>query len=309
MSTSSPSSNSSKWKRFQKNYNDASKNIVKMLGANITLFICMCLPLLLIGFIWTDFGMIVYGPRLLSDGIITVITLVIGEMMTMRIGAEGGKLDVDYLQIKKDYKNLVEEVHSIGTRYLPLFCEWQIDLEMKQAINARLRLLRCTASEFENMQLSSYKDLKTKYGRKKARRINKLRQLDPIELDEGTLLFDSDTDGRQRGGVPMSGDVYINKKSYLAEMVLTSLFMGFLTVSIAFSLTKDINFARVVYTIFKVLVLLFRMARGYDRGARAYHTVEARRIQAKSNFLRLYKSFINEKLYVELEPKYNIITA
>jgi hypothetical protein len=64
-----------------------------------------------------------------------------------------------------------------------------------------------------------------------------------------------------------------------------------------------------MYTIFKVVVLLFRMARGYERGARAYHTVETRQLQAKSHFLRLYKSFIDDKTYLKLGEKYGNISA
>jgi hypothetical protein len=92
-------------------------------------------------------------------------------------------------------------------------------------------------------------------------------------------------------------------------MILSSFFMGLLTVSIAFSLTSDITFARVMYTIFKVVVLLFRMARGYERGARAYHTIETRQLQAKCNMLRQYKTFLSEKTYYKLGDKYGDITA
>jgi hypothetical protein len=80
--------------------------------------------------------------------------------------------------------------------------------------------------------------------------------------------------------------------------------MGLLTVSVAISLTADLTFARVMYTAFKVVVLLFRMARGYDRGARAYHTVETRQFQAKSNYLRLYIRFVEEKAYLRVGDKY-----
>lgn len=298
-----------KWADFQKGYNKASKNIVQLLGTNITLFICMLLPLLLIGFIWTDFGIILEGPRFISDGIVTVLTLVIGEMMMMRVGADGGKLDVDYQNTRTEYHGLVEEIHKLGTSLLPIFCEWQIDLEMKQAFNSRLRALRYTEEELEKVRDLSWKELKKRFGLKKARRINAIRKLEPIELSEAILLYENDADAINRGGIPISGDGYIHKKSYYVEVILSSLFMGLLTVSIAFSLTTDITFARVMYTIFKVVVLLFRMARGYERGARAYHTIETRQLQAKSHFLRLYKSFVDDKTYNKLGDKYGDITA
>lgn len=298
-----------KWTDFQKKYNTASKNIVHLLGTNITLFICMLLPLLLIGFIWTDFDIIVEGPRFISDAIITVLTLVIGEMMMMRVGSDGGKLDMDYQKTRTEYHGILEEIHKLGTGLLPVFCEWQIDLEMKQAYSSRLRVLRYTEEDFEKLRDLSWEDLKKRFGLKKARKINALRKLEPIELSEAILLYENDADAINRGGIPISGDGYIHKKSYYVEVILSSVFMGLLTVSIAFSLTTDITFARVMYTIFKVVVLLFRMARGYERGARAYHTVETRQLQAKSHFLRLYKSFIDDKTYLKLGEKYGNISA
>ncbi len=298
-----------RWTDFQKGYNKASKNIVQLLGTNITLFICILLPILLIGFIWTDFGVIVIGPRLVSDGIVTVLMLVIGEMMMMRVGADGGKLDLDYQNTRGEYHGLVEEIHKLGTALLPIFCEWQIDLEMEKAFNSRLRVLRYTEEDYEKVKDLSWKELKKRFGLKKARRINALRKLEPVELSEAILLYENDADAVNRGGIPISGDGYIHKKSYYIEVILSSLFMGLLTVSIAFSLTSDITFARVIYTIFKVVVLLFRMARGYERGARAYHTIETRQLQAKSHFLRLYKSFVEEKTYHKLGDKYGDITA
>ena len=85
-----------KWKDFQKNYNVKSKNLLRILGTNLTLYVCILIPLMLIGFIWTDFGTPEIGLKYISDGIVTVAMFVIGELMMMRVGADGGKLDTEY---------------------------------------------------------------------------------------------------------------------------------------------------------------------------------------------------------------------
>jgi hypothetical protein len=90
-------------------------------------------------------------------------------------------------------------------------------------------------------------------------------------------------------------------------MVLSLLFTGLITVSAAITLTSDITWARVVYTFFKLVVLLYRMACGYQMGAKAYNTIEVGQLQAKSNYLRQYIRFVNDKTYLSIEDKYGSV--
>ena len=62
--------------------------------------------------------------------------------------------------------------------------------------------------------------------------------------------------------------------------------------------------ARVIYTVFKLVILLFRMATGYGMGAKAFNTIEVRQIKAKCNYLRQYIMFIEDKIYLNLGDKY-----
>lgn len=296
-----------KWSEFQKKYNSASKGIVSVVGANISLFICVLLPILLVGFIWTDFGAPEIGVSLLSDGIVTVALFTIGEIMMMRVGADGGKLDIEYTTARKEYNSLVDKVNDIGTMFMAVFCEWQIDIEMNQAITSRLKALRFTQEDWDKVKDWKFSDLEAKYGRKKARSIVALNQLEPVELNEPILMFDDTSDAFTRGGVPISGEGYMKKKSHSIGMILTTIFTGLLTVSVAITLTSDISFSRVMYTAFKLVVLLFRMAKGYETGARAYNTVEVRQLQSKCSYLRQYIRFVNEKTYLKLEDKYGVI--
>lgn len=298
---------SDKFENFQKKYNVRQKSFAYILGKNMTLFICMLVPLLLVGFVWTDFGAIVFGPKLLSDGILTVLLFAVGEIMMTRLGTDGGKLDPEYTKAKGEYDSLSVKVGEFGTLLMGVFCDWQIDVEMQQAVHFRLRMLKLTPKDWEKIKDCPEEELRAKYGRIKARKIVKLQKLKPIELNEAILLYNGEY--AARGGVPISGDQYLHSKKNIIETVLACIFTGLLTVSVVVTLTSDITLARVIYTIFKLTMLLFRMAKGYDKGARAYNTIQVSQYKARSNYLRQYIKFIKDKIYLKLGDKYGDISC
>ena len=292
---------------FQKRYNITSKGFAYILGKNLTLFICLLVPFLLIGFVWTDFGPVAIGPKILSDGILTVALFVVGEVMMTKLGSDGGKLDTEYIKAKSEYDDLVVKVGDIGSLLMGVFCDWQIELEMKQAIHSRLRILRMTPAMWDEVKDLSYEEWKQCYGKEKAKKLLEIRELKPIELNEAILLYDGDK--AARGGVPVSAEEYLKSKSHFISTLIACIFTGLLTVTVVVTLTQDITFARVLYTMFKLIMLLFRMAKGYDRGARAYNTVDVRQYRARTNYLRQYITFIRDKIYLNLEDKYGDIEA
>lgn len=293
---------------FQENYNTTTKTLVHILGTNLALFICILLPIFLIGFIWMDFGVLSFGWKYISDGVITVALFVIGEVMMMRVGADGGKLDADYISARSEFNKLLTRVYEIGTMLMPMFCEWQIDVELEQAIATRLRPLRLTREDWARLKDMSYSELVKTYGKRKAKRIVALNQLEPIDLSDSILLYDNASDFK-RGGVPISGEAYMKSKTHSVEMILSCIFTGLLTVSVVMTFTSDISFARVMYTIFKLIVLLYRMAVGYGLGAKAYNTVEVRQLEVKSNYLRNYVRFVEDKTYLKIGDKYGDISC
>ena len=293
---------------FQENYNTTTKTLVHILGTNLALFICILLPIFLIGFIWTDFGVIAFGWKYVSDGIITVALFVIGEVQMMRVGADGGRLDSEFKSARADFTALLARAYAVGTMFMPMFCEWQIDLELEQAIATRLRPLRLTREDWQRLKDMPYSELKKTYGKRKAKRIVELNQLEPIDLHEAVLLYDNANDFK-RGGVPLSGEAYMRKKTHSIEMILSCIFTGLLTVTVVMTFTSDISFARVMYTVFKLIVLLYRMAVGYGLGAKAYNTVEARQLEVKCNYIRNYIRFVEDKTYLKLGNKYGDISC
>ena len=296
-----------KRKEFQKRYNESSKGLAYIIGKNLTLFVCMLVPFLLIGFVWTDFGPVAIGPKILSDGILTVSLFVVGEVMMTRLGADGGKLDEEYIKSKSEYDDLVIKVGEVGTLLMGIFCDWQIDVEMAQATSSRVRALRMTPKMWDEVKDLPQADLERLYGKSKARKMMEIRNLEPIELNEAILLYDGDKTAR--GGVPISAEEYLKSRKHFVKTLIACVFAGLLTVTVAVSLTKDITFARVLYTLFKLIMLLFRMAKGYDRGAKAYNTVDVKQYRARSNYLRAYITFVNEKVYLNLGDKYGDVNS
>lgn len=291
---------------FQKKYNVSQKKIAYIIGKNLTLFVAMLIPLLLVGFIWVDLGAIVLSPKMLSDGIMTVALFVCGEIMMLRLGCDGGRLDTDYVDAKKEFDSAVTKVSEVGSMLLGVFCDWQIDVEMEQAIHYRLRMLRMTPKMWEEVRHLPPEQLERQFGKIRAKKMIELINLSPIELNEAILLYNGEHTAR--GGIPESGEAYIQKKSHVIGTVLACIFTGLLTVTVAVTLTSDITIARVIYTVFKLTLLLFRMGRGYDRGSRAYNTYEVRMLKAKTNYLKQYIKFIQDKLYLNLGDKYGDIS-
>ena len=292
---------------FQKKYNVSQKRISYIIGKNLTLFVCMLVPLLLIGFVWTDFGAVVFSTKMIADGALTVALFVVGEIMMTRLGTDGGKMDNEYLTAKDDFDSIVTRVGEVGSMLLGVFCDWQIDVEMEQAIHFRLKMLRMTPKMWDEVKNLRPAELEARFGKHRAKKMMEIINLKPIELNEAILLYNGEYTAR--GGVPESGEAYIRQKKHIIGTIIACLFTGLLTVSVVVTLTTDITLARVIYTVFKLTMLLFRMAKGYDRGARAYNTVEVRQLKAKTNYLRQYIKFIQDKLYLKLGDKYGDISC
>jgi hypothetical protein len=165
-----------------------------------------------------------------------------------------------------------------------------------------------TPEELENAKKMSRKQIIKKYGKLKAMRMFEYYNLEPIELNESVLMYDDAFD-KSRGGVPLGGDSFLKKKMLSWQMMISCAFTGLVTVSVVMTLTADANFSRVMYTVFKLIILLFRMVLGYNTGAKAYNTVEARQLKAKSHYLREYLRFVEDKTYLKIGDKYGDVAC
>lgn len=287
---------------FQKGYNANSKNASSIIGRNLKLFIVILLPLVLVGFVWLEFGGILFQVHTLFDVIFTVTLFIVAELLMTSIGSDGGKFDSDYIVARKELNEIIQEVRKVGTLFLGVFCDWQIDLELVQATRFRVRMLKMTPKMFEEIRELPYEHLVERFGKRKAKKIQEIIDLEPIELNESILLFDG---GKlERGGVPESGTEHINDKKHHTKTILKCFFTGLLAINILLTFTTDISIARIIYTVFKLVLLLFRMFKGYERGAKAFNTIEVKHLKARAYYLRGYIQFMNEKVFLKLAKKY-----
>ncbi len=291
----------------QKDHNKKSKYYAKIIGANLTSYICIMIPMLLIGFIWTDSGLPKIGWSLFSDALVTVVLFIIAENSAMQIGVEGGKLDDDYIRLHDEYLSLTDKIKKIGTSLMVPFCYWQIDVEYSTAVRTKCRSVGISVKEYEQKYKGkSLEELTKILPPIKAAKIHAINEMKPIELTPEVIL----TDGRRledRGGVPESADEYIDRKSKSTKHIVISVLTAAITVVPSFALTRDLSFGRVIYTLLKIIVLLMRMYKGYSQGAAAYNTVEVRHIEAKVMYEYAYLEYLDKKIYTKHGDKYGNI--
>ena len=272
---------------YQKKYNVSQKKIAYIIGKNLLLYVCMLIPLLLISFIWAEVKFVAYNNKLIAEGILTVLLFIFGEDAMVRLGTEGGKLDQEFIDAKREFDVAIKKANEVGTMLLGVFCDWQIDVELAQAISYRLKI-------------------EARFGKSKAKKMREIINLKPIELNETILLYNGEYTAR--GGVPESGHASLHKKRQNISRAIYSVFTVLLTIAIFPVLTSEASVARIIYTVIKFTVLLFHMARGYDRGARAFNTTEVKHLKAKTNYLIQYIKFIEDKIYLKLGDKYGDIS-
>ena len=49
---------------FQTRYNSKSKRAAHIIGTNLALYVCILLPFLLVGLLWTEAGLVVFGTAI-----------------------------------------------------------------------------------------------------------------------------------------------------------------------------------------------------------------------------------------------------
>ena len=287
-----------------RDHNAKQKNLAKMIGQNLSLYICIMIPVLLVGLIWTESSLPKLGWGLLGDGILTVALFVIGERSMLNVGIIGGKLDDEYIENRKIFREVVSKVKGIGILMLEPFCDWQTDMELERAKRTRCRRIGIKYDAYkEQYEGKTFEELKDMVGIEKATKLTEINKLKPIDLNPDLLLPEGGGN-RERRDIPKGAEQYIEKKRYGKVGIAVSVFTAVFTVAISLAITKDITIARVLYTAVKLVALLFRMANGYNNGAKAYNTMEVRHLSAKIEYLDEYAEFMDKKLYLQIADQY-----
>lgn len=288
----------------EKKRNENAKMMAKTVTQNLYTYLCIAIPLLLIATIWTDFTLPKLGWGLAGDGILTVALMVVGERLMVKVGAFGGKLDDEYTAAVNRCKEARKAAKDRNTSLLTPYCEWQIDQEFERARRARCSRLRIKYDDYLTMYEGKPLDqLKATLPLEKAIAVDQINRMKPVELTPDMLLYDCGR-GNSRRDIPESGEEYEDRKVYGKKGIAISVVTCIICVGVPLAWSGAITLSRVIYTIGKLVVLLYRMCKGYGDGARAYHTVEVKHLNAISDYLEEFVDFADNKKYLLIANEY-----
>ena len=289
-------------------HNKRQKTMMKVVGENLASYACVLILILLVGLIWTDIGINLDLTSFLTDSLITVVLFILADVCMAQIGTKGGRLDDDYVKIHEEYLTLRERVRKLGLSKMDMFCDWQIDVEYEFYIRKQLKKLKIGYNDYNDKYSDkTLEELKTLLPLDQAVKVYALGQSERIELTPDILMTDGRIKGERRG-IPISGEEYIEKHTTSWHHILLTAVFAIVAAVPLFSLTDDISVGRVIYTIFKLAMMFYRMYTGYSRGSKGYNTVEPKHLEAKIKYLYLYIEFLQERIYLTLAEKYNVIT-
>lgn len=279
----------------RREFNRQQKSFMKIIGENMASYVCVLIFVLLIGFIWTDVGISFTLTSFLTDSLISVVMFVLADICMAQIGSKAGKLDDDYINNHNEYLGLRQTVRKAGIILMDSFCDWQVEVEYEYYMKKQCKALKIKYDEYvELYSEKSLEELKALLPAAKAAKVFALNQIKRIELTPEMLL----TDGKVkngRGGIGISGEEYIEKHTTGWTHVATTVAFAIVATVPVFTLTQDVSVGRIIYTVFKLAMMTYRMYQGYSRGAKGFNTVEPRHLQAKIRYLYLYLEYLKSE--------------
>lgn len=320
------------YKRFkQKGHNERQKRFAKSVGENFASFALLAILALVVGSIWTEARIFTDWNKFIGDAVVSVTLYILADICASYIGTQGGKLDDDYIRLHGEFLELRNRVRTAGIVLMDMFCDWQIDVEYEYYLRRRCKDMKIDYKEYmelyhgktpEELQamfplekldesgvktklFAGVRNVKTS---SKAAKVFALNQIEHIDLTPDILL----TDGKvknHRGNVSMSGEEYIEKHTVGKMHIAVTALVAILVAIPVFTLAQEFTIGAVIYTIFKLALMLFRMYSGYSRGAKAFNTVEPKHLQDKIKYLYLYLEFLDKRIYESLGDKYNVVGA
>lgn len=290
-----------------KQRNESAKRMAKTITKNLYTYLCVAIPLFFLSTIWTDFTFPPLGWGLMGDGILTVVLMVVGERLMIKVGTFGGKLDDEYIDAKKRYGLAVKAAKERSIQLLTPFCEWQIDVEFERAKRARCSRLRIKYEDYrEKYEGKSLEELKKLLPLEKAVAVDLINKMEPIELTPDMLLYGYSR-REERHRVTVSGEEYEESRIYGKKGLVISVVTCVVCIGLPLTFAGWPTLSKVIYTLGKLAVLLFRMFKGYSDGAKAYHTIEVRHLNSKSEYLEEYADFYDKKIYLTIANEYTQI--
>lgn len=313
----------------QREHNERQKRFAKTIGENFAAYSLVAIMALMIGSIWSEVGIFSNWRKFIGDALVTIVLYVLADVCASHIGTGGGKLDAEYIKNHEEYLTLRDTVRRAGIVLMDAFCDWQIDVEYEYYLRKRCKDLKIDYKEYmdkyhgksleELSRMFPLEDVKGSDAKgkvfgtirnvktsDKAMKVFELSQIKRIELTPDILM----TDGKvrnKRGGVGISGEEYVENHTIGKKHILITALFAVVAAVPVFTLVREVTVGMIIYTIFKIALMLYRMYCGYSRGAKGYNTVDPKHLQDKIKYLYLYLEFLEKKIYLELADKYDIL--
>ena len=314
-------------------YNKKVKRTMKFIGENLATYAVILATMVLVGSVFGELSFNFFFAHMVPDFILTVSTFMLVEYLLSQNGVGCGKTYDGYIMIHNKYLEMREGVFKRGIALMDIFCTWQVDIEYEYYIRGACKELEIGYDDYINtyskMSLqelnalfdhidnettlfnlkhpiaSLFKVFRRAKHTDKATRIFSLRLVKRITLTPEILL----TDGkprRSRGGVGISGEEYIEKKTvgggHIAITILTALISVLPTIAL-----KEWSWLLLFYALLKLIGVFFRGSRGYANGVKAFNTIDVKRLSDQMQYLNLYNEFLDKKIYLQLDGKYGSV--
>lgn len=316
-------------------YNSRMKNTMRFIGENMATCTIVLAATLLIGSVFGDLGVNLVTEYVVVDFVLTFSVFLLIEFMASKSGARCGKTYDEYIKLHDIYLSMREAIYKRGITLMDMFCDWQVDVEYEYYIRRRCKKLKIDYGTYldvySKMSLEELSDMLTHKGEEKpkfslrhpfksglaiyrygkisntAKNIFYLRSIQHIELTPEILL----TDGkprRTRGGVGISGEEHLERKTTGFGHIVATIVMTLLTVLPMF-IAKGFSWTLLFAAAMKLVGIFMRYYRGYSKGAQAFNTVEVKHISDKVQYFHLYNEFLDKKFFIKLKEKYGSRTA
>lgn len=279
-----------------KAYNAKSKAAAHFFGKNLSMIVCLLLPALFVLSIWTRPSLNA-SVAIMGDFAMTIVIFLAGQRAALNVGVEGGKLDDEYLAARDEYIEEREKVYEIGISELQAFCDSEISRELEAAYSAKCRKLKISRDQLDQFLKMPLSKIAEQKGKVFAAQMAIVQKMDPIDLSDDMLLSDG-RETAERGGLGEGAEEHLEKRwkgkrgaAHIAVSILTVIF----SVGVNFVMADGVSLALVVYTLYKMVLLLFRMAGSYRDGAAAYNSYEVSFLRRKSKYLKKYREYMGGK--------------
>ena len=288
----------------QKLRNDKSKYWAAVIGQNMSMAVCLMIPVFLICLIWTEVTLPDLGVTLAMETFVTAGLFIFADWASVDVGIPSGKLDSDYLRMQELFYRRKEEIKARGILKMGVFCDWQIAEELVAAKKALCRKNKIDWSAYcSTLSKMSDDELRETYGKVKGKIIIQINKIEPIELTPEMIL--GEKGNGFRGGISQSGDDYVVEQKFGWWSIVKSVLPIILTVGSMFSPASSMTWGRIIFTVYRLIAVMLRMSKGFQKGAKAYNTVEVKHRESQVYYIDKYEEFLNTPgLYEKMALRY-----